>query len=157
MWLEAEQGVRWLEEGADAWIYPRPPTPARTRAELDAAVLVLLERYLQELHEEGDLRGVAFELSELIPLAPAAGIAQLEALVEARAQLGREWASARWAMASALVNAAQAGHLQLGALRERWAAQPAFDELLTELDDRLAELAQYDDDDDDPDTWSEAR
>ena len=139
LWLEREQGRRWLDEGAGAWVHPRPPTPARTQAELDAATLVLLERYLQELREAGALRSLAFELSELIPLGPAAGLAQLEALVHAREQLGEDWEDARWAIAHALVCEGERLGLGLDALRERWRAQPAFAEVLTELDEMIAE------------------
>lgn len=145
MWLEREEGRRWLDQGADAAIFPRAPTPARTRTEFDAAVLVALVRYIEELHAAGDLRSVAFELSELIPLAARQAVAQLESVVEARERLGEEWSSARWAMAYALVVGAREGHIELDPLRERWAVQPAYAELLAELDEQLAEEAAYDD------------
>ena len=145
VWLEREEGRRWLDHGAEEAIYPRSPTPTRTRAELDAAVLVALERHSEELREAKDLRSLAFELSELIPLAPESGIAQLEALVEAREELAEEWSSARWAMAYALLVGAREGHIELAPLRARWAPQSAFADLLVELDEQLAEEAADED------------
>lgn len=136
LWLERAYGRRWLDEGSSAWEQVRAPSPASTKAELDAAVLACLERYIEELIEVGAWRSLAFEISELLPFDRKRAIELGEVVVSKRAELdAATWKSVCWALGYAIASTKD-WETQLADVVARWRKDPSFAEVVAQIDEQ---------------------